>query len=160
MEPHYDILHPKITVVGIIDFRELFYLSFSTNIQNPDLFLQNLILRTMSCSTGFITDDTKCWKCCVPPRYHHKGAYWGYQHLNIFALFIEHVAELCMYHRFYGTIDSMVLGINYHRYHMVVTSGMVLGKKGGHTVISSLRGLTPKKKNCTVELITVSKRDA
>ena len=33
--PSMTLLHPKITVVGIIDFGKLFYLSFSTNIQNP-----------------------------------------------------------------------------------------------------------------------------
>jgi len=33
--PSMTLLHPKITVVGIKDFRKLFYLSFSTNIQNP-----------------------------------------------------------------------------------------------------------------------------
>jgi len=44
-----------------IDFRKVFYLSFSTNIQNhvPEIFiLQNLILRTRSCGTGFITESS------------------------------------------------------------------------------------------------------
>ena len=44
-----------------IDFRKVFYLLFSTNIWNhiPEIFiLQNLILRTRSCRTGFITQSS------------------------------------------------------------------------------------------------------
>jgi len=69
-----------------IDFMNVFSLSFSTNIQNPfpksfseDLILQNLILRTRSCGSGFITqprvvlhfDSTKMvgQKYFVPLRY-------------------------------------------------------------------------------------------
>jgi len=65
-----------------IDIEKIFYLSFSTNIQNhfPEIFiLQNLILRTRSCGTGFITQCSWFfhfhlttlvrWKCFVPQLY-------------------------------------------------------------------------------------------
>jgi len=44
-----------------IDLRKVFYLSFSTNIENlvlEILIFQNLILRTRSCDTGFITQSS------------------------------------------------------------------------------------------------------
>ena len=68
-----------------IDIEKIFYLSFSTNIQNhfPEIFiLQNLILRTRSCGTGFITQCSWFFhfhlttlvrrSCFVPQLYHFR----------------------------------------------------------------------------------------
>jgi len=64
--------------------------------------------------------------------------------------------ELCMYYRFYNTIDSMEVGINYHTIQYVVDSWYgswhvkedTLWLKGSNS---------PKKSVCTVELIKESK---
>ena len=67
-----------------IDIGKNIHLSFSTNMQNhvPEiLVLHNLIRRTRSCGTGFITQSNwffhfhlttlVWWKCCVPQLYQH-----------------------------------------------------------------------------------------
>ena len=78
-----------------------FYVSSSTNIQNhvPEIFiLQNLILRTRSCVTGFITQSGwAChfhqttlvwWKWFVPQLYLFRRGISGGPPLNIFTWFI------------------------------------------------------------------------
>ena len=71
-------------------FRKVFYLSSSTNIENhvPEIsILQNLILRTRSRVTGFITQSSWVlhfyqttlvwWKCFVPQLYQFRRGISG-----------------------------------------------------------------------------------
>ena len=80
-----------------IDFRKVFYLSFSTNIFQScsrDFILQNLILRTRSCGTGFITQYSWVfnfrlttivrWKYFVPQLYQFRMGISGGTALKYF----------------------------------------------------------------------------
>jgi len=82
-----------------IDSEKVFQLSFSTNIHNhvPEIFIlrvQNLILRTRSCGTGFITQSSwffhfylttlVWWKCFVLHFYQFRRGIWGGPALKYF----------------------------------------------------------------------------